>query len=924
LYVLRDAEPDFMAEVTVGLLLRMLGHAYEFPSGTERLALVRLLPPAPLSVYGIEKEAEITTMAIGRLPASAHPLSADANSRGSQPATLETDERCFRWSEGCGPLSSCSLSSCPPPDLYHKFVTDAEYREIVYSTFERLLQPDLVSCITYNPVFGRLWRLVCTRKGEPRVRALQDLMSRSLNHIASERAKAVKATKEEEAKYPPRQCIPKPIATTSTAKAVKAADDADKAVKAIKVQVFLQASYDQSDRIRNIVSGALVSGALVSGALVSGALVSGALVSGALVSRKELLDLERSCSPETLRRVTALLTRLRRVEMPTRKMPDGVASVRMLPAEGLSLSDLFGILPHLMVRGTMFGRRGVARVACVCVIARCALLEEAALRHLGEIRGAWINMTAPEDLSMEFARLVLAADDASDRSVVLTPEERAFLLGAFRVHAVAINGLTSVSAALALSPPSAKPAIMVDRKAPCDTCGVPRLLSLLTDDSENKSKCALCIDGGRPIGAKALAPAASTAVDRSIVCRCADCAVMYALVNSELLRARPKCFFCRFTTNGLEKDTVPPLSLEQRSRECVSCGNRHQRQRAADLDPSDAFVCPPCEEAKRAGKEAATEIVEILAGDYLRQNGTEFLGVRAPDLGLLFQSRSMFQSVTRGYATCDEEEKYATFDGRRVLNRAEVEATISGWVERGVSERGTCAICYSEVPKRELRPACGKTKGRFGTGRCGTGCCESCLHAWYAAAQPGRCCAPTHLACPFCKRVPRIKALLRYNPEMVALRNLKDVATLDPAWVHAWCVDCQTLAPAMERACGNNQSAAVQAVTRFVCQPCQEVRDEAVREETAVRLIRAVRAAAAVDRDGDGGDVRTEDARTPLEIGKTMECPGCGVVTEKTFGCNHMTCTCGQGARNADGVYDHIARVHNADIFGGPVDYEEY
>ena len=50
----------------------------------------------------------------------------------------------------------------------------------------------------------------------------------------------------------------------------------------------------------------------------------------------------------------------------------------------------------------------------------------------------------------------------------------------------------------------------------------------------------------------------------------------------------------------------------------------------------------------------------------------------------------------------------------------------------------------------------------------------------------------------------------------------------------------------------------------------------------------------------------------------TRECPGCNVTTEKSYGCNHMTCVCGAhwcwecGKRGATAraVYAHMTRSH--------------
>ncbi len=39
----------------------------------------------------------------------------------------------------------------------------------MYAVFERVLTPDMVTALTYNSVFGKLWRAVCRdRQVQPR------------------------------------------------------------------------------------------------------------------------------------------------------------------------------------------------------------------------------------------------------------------------------------------------------------------------------------------------------------------------------------------------------------------------------------------------------------------------------------------------------------------------------------------------------------------------------------------------------------------------------------------------------------------------------------------------------------------------------------------------------------------------------------
>ena len=67
-------------------------------------------------------------------------------------------------------------------------------------------------------------------------------------------------------------------------------------------------------------------------------------------------------------------------------------------------------------------------------------------------------------------------------------------------------------------------------------------------------------------------------------------------------------------------------------------------------------------------------------------------------------------------------------------------------------------------------------------------------------------------------------------------------------------------------------------------------------------------------------------------IERVMHCPGCRAPTQKTAGCNHMTCLCGQhwcwicgkGESSADDVHEHIYEVHNSHTTAMPNNDSDY
>lgn len=130
------------------------------------------------------------------------------------------------------------------------------------------------------------------------------------------------------------------------------------------------------------------------------------------------------------------------------------------------------------------------------------------------------------------------------------------------------------------------------------------------------------------------------------------------------------------------------------------------------------------------------------------------------------------------------------------------------------------------------------------------------------------------------------------------VEGLRDVIEQAGEWVYAWCAGrCNSAKRYVERACGG----APRAVEGWWCAECRA-------------LAAAANAAAAAEAD---------EVAAAQERGERLlvvrDCPGCGVATEKMYGCDHMECVCGMhwcfgcgemGADNAGAVYKHMSEVH--------------
>jgi hypothetical protein len=208
-------------------------------------------------------------------------------------------------------------------------------------------------------------------------------------------------------------------------------------------------------------------------------------------------------------------------------------------------------------------------------------------------------------------------------------------------------------------------------------------------------------------------------------------------------------------------------------------------------------------------------------------------------------------------------------DGNPVLNPDEVRATISTWIDQGVVEAGTCSLCFEDFSKLRLLPACGRR-------RCHARACTACLDGSYGQLRRGELCRPPNLLCPFCKSFPSSKTLRRHNRDMCTLSGV-DVDAMDPTMFYGWCMGCYKIRPAMAKDCSEE----LPVLSGFKCAECS------------------------------GPSAAARDVHT-------NNCPGCGVTTEKTSGCNHIMCPCcgadwcyACGERStAEGIYTHMIAEH--------------
>ncbi|TID19665.1 hypothetical protein E2P81_ATG06831 [Venturia nashicola] len=797
----------------------------------------------------------------------------------------------------------------PVQDFAAQYKSDDSYKKIVVEQLQKIIEDD-VAALSLNPVFGSLWRAVCNDRENPARDALITLFSLQVDRITNaEERERMKTWLAESYDY--------------TAEVQEAIDSVqyseqfpcvylDPTITFIGTSTLEDAHENEDDRpITDF-------------------------------GRDELLELGRSCDYKILKRLSRVLTRLAFVDSADQlpghiaKAEDGVvARIPLALASQEHGRKFWRVLLHIVVPGTMLSARPAAVLAALSIKLGIQPLLKSAYSEMRIWRSRWHNLEVPENWNVSCLSLLLDADKACTLQIraetdskmkhILAPDDRQLFERLISYKMLELNLRTTLVAKIGWKPE--KTTMPIGPLVLCRLCQYPRSVTVMGA----KNICGNCLATDYPndaqrqerINGRVSKDVTETSDAAWVECCTRTCRAQYIVYHPEALNVRAKCYYCR------QQSSLPD---EKRSNdpapavECVQCLNRviyPHEYRPKTLQTSQ-FRCLAC----MFGRKTVVD-VHATAAQLSKENGTAWLLTNKDNkLKAPFSGQSLFQQVTQA-GTKDFCNQVILFpetgrqslllNGQILHNTSELIDQLREWISRRHAEQGTCSLCFSNLRKSDINPAC----GRHG---CDQGICRSCLAGWYGLNAAGKIINISALSCPFCRRAPTAKTLHAYGMGINAVCNLQEGVEKKGQWIYAWCKDCTTAKPYLERVCARG---APPGITDWICEECQLAATEAARRQAdwiAAETARMEREGRHMHRETRMALQREAGERASKLMSVTKECPHCSVQTEKSMGCGHMTCVCGKHwcwfcgeKQNEDGVYDHMSEVHGG-WYGNDID----
>ena len=756
-----------------------------------------------------------------------------------------------------------------------RWFEDPSYRDLASKHLLEIFETD-VCAMAVNPVFGSLWRTVCSDKNYAGRDSLANAFSRSIEALGDEDEQAkMKKWLDESYDY-----------TTEIVSTIQdvAAEEQFPCVFLDPTLNFTQSSTDGPVAMDSNCLDESIDN----------------------ITRGDLLEIGRSCNGNILRRISRILTRLTFVNSPE-DMPQHISNIDMerVPRIPTALAldhhkrQFWRILFHLIIPGTRLSARAGALVAALSLKVGLRPLMEVAAEQLICFGDKWNDPSIPENWTMGCLSLLMDADDnyrfhqqrvsstndVSRLTTLLEPSDRLRFAKLVQFKILQYNLNAPLSARLPWTPEKSPGPI--GPLVRCNECHYPRSVTIMGEGN----KCGVCLvseysssqERDIAIHARVSQDLTTTSEATWVECMNKSCRGQYVVYNVADLNVRPKCHYCR---NG----TQAPLI------ECEKCHNRMiwPREYREGSQLHGTFTCPPC----TAGMNVAAD-VELTANLLSTENPFKTWLFHDSDSNAkgYFYDKSLFAIVS----AIGLEEFYARIElfparkfplvhnGKPVLNTEEIIALLKAKVDKRKIAKTECSLCFASFRPNALNSACGR-RG------CLQRICTDCLAGWYGLNAPGTIINTAALVCPFCRRFPTPQTLAKYGKGIHAVRDLENAIRDKGTMIYAWCSRCCSAKEYMERICAGGAPPILQ---NWACQDCTTRRGENLQK-----------------------------------MQNPKPCPGCGTMSEKISGCGHIHCPipdcgvhwcyfCGKKSDEKT-IYRHMSEQHGGFFDNGMMAEDDY
>jgi hypothetical protein len=549
----------------------------------------------------------------------------------------------------------------------------------------------------------------------------------------------------------------------------------------------------------------------------------------------------------------------------------------------LNIYKFFELVMHTIAPGTKLTRRYSGMLSCH-ILACGSVLAPQAKVYLEKIKGKWINWKrrddgtpeVPESWSRTFLDLILH----ESCSPYMTEEE---LTNArfYRKVASLLSFYHNIETTVKLVDSTSVDTKYPDHMVRCTNCNFRRPLSIIAADG----MCGYC----KPY----IEYEASTFMDKNkkyyademqitnpygkivtarpekmsyVQVRCYPCGSIYSRDSTVSIPGYSKCFGCRFGT------TPSPCA------KCTDCGLNF-------VSWSNSLPNGKCAGCSAGLDKRVLQYREypVLIQQVLSNNFTQLCETLGYTVGSAFKPNCALYDAITQIKECEPVispiPTNITFRESTVCNVEDIWTyalgVMSGTTKVKLPE---CSVCMDTYPSSELVRACGR-RG------CEQRVCNTCAAGWYGLNKVGTTIYQRATMCQFCSRVPTPAIIGRIDVKLMDLATAVAKNQLDPDAYYGWCTLCYKPHEVARRECAG----VAPILANYKCYPCV-----------------------------------TGNLPTIL----TKDCPYCEVTTEKTGGCNHITCgncdnhwcwVCEAKCSSAEQTYRHLNKEH-----GGIFDGENY